>query len=422
MAAKKPTKKRPNNKSSKNGRFKFYIGITLLAILLSLLIYISLNNKTQKDSKTGIAQKTEQINVQNSKKISQKEQKNITKKFKFDKDENLSKIFIDPKSIDETQALSYKKSQEKNFKADNKKNTQTQNDTNKTSKDYSQNPQESNKTKSKTTELDIIFNDKDQVKKELDLIKNSSHTPKDINKKQQNKTINKKEQEILHANKTKSAKLAIIIDDVATYSHANMIRSTGLKLTPSIFPATKNHPDTPKIAKSFGIFMIHLPMQAQNFSQPEMQTIMVNESIQSMQKKIKKIRADFPNAKFINNHTGSKFTSDLNSMSKAFELLRQEGFIFLDSRTTPDSKVKTITQKYGTIYFARDVFLDDSDKISDIKYQLERAITLAKKHGLAIAIGHPRKNTISVLKNSKQLLKDVELIYINEAYELLKQK
>ncbi len=48
-----------------------------------------------------------------------------------------------------------------------------------------------------------------------------------------------------------------------------------------------------------------------------------------------------------------------------------------------------------------------------IKEQIEKAIKIAKKHGTAIAIGHPHANTILALNESKKLLKEVELVYIN---------
>ena len=211
------------------------------------------------------------------------------------------------------------------------------------------------------------------------------------------------------------AKLVLIIDDVATFEHAGMIKSLGLKITPSIFPATKTHPDTPSIARSFEFYMIHLPMQAKHFDSPEIGTLTINESFESMHEKIKKIRRDFPRAKYTNNHTGSRFTSDYDAMDKAYRALIEQGFIFVDSKTIAQTAVARAAKKYNQPYISRDIFLDDDPSASAVRRELVAAVNLAKKRGYAIAIGHPKKNTIAVIKASKNnILKDVEVVYLKD--------
>ena len=166
---------------------------------------------------------------------------------------------------------------------------------------------------------------------------------------------------------TGKPKLVLIIDDIAVKEHADMVRSIGLRVTPSIFPATRTHPDTPQIARGFEFFMIHLPMQAQHFGRPEIGTLNIGDSFESILARVQKVRADFPRAKFINNHTGSKFTSDAESMIKAYEAFERTGFTFVDSRTVASSVVAKIAKKYGKPYIARDVFLDDDTAKSSVK-------------------------------------------------------
>ena len=211
------------------------------------------------------------------------------------------------------------------------------------------------------------------------------------------------------------AKLVLIIDDVATFEHASMVKSIGLKITPSIFPATKTHPDTPNIARTFEFYMIHLPMQAKHFDSPEIGTLTINESFESMHEKIKKIRRDFPRAKYTNNHTGSRFTSDYDAMDKAYRALIEQGFIFVDSKTIAQTAVARAAKKYNQPYISRDIFLDDDPSASAVRRELIAAVNLAKKRGYAIAIGHPKKNTIAVIKASKNnILKDVEVVYLKD--------
>ena len=216
---------------------------------------------------------------------------------------------------------------------------------------------------------------------------------------------------------TGKPKLVLIIDDIAVKEHADMVRSIGLRVTPSIFSATRTHPDTPQIARGFEFFMIHLPMQAQHFGRPEIGTLNIGDSFESILARVQKVRADFPRAKFINNHTGSKFTSDAESMIKAYEAFERTGFTFVDSRTIASSVVAKVAKKYGKPYIARDVFLDDDTAKSSVKKRLKEAVELAKRRGFAIAIGHPKKNTIDAIKESKNgLLSEVEVVYLNELF------
>ncbi|WP_169942320.1 divergent polysaccharide deacetylase family protein [Campylobacter sp. RM15925] len=209
-------------------------------------------------------------------------------------------------------------------------------------------------------------------------------------------------------------KLVIIIDDVAHKHQVDAIKSIKLKLTPSFFPATKDHPDTPKLAKKFSFYMIHLPLQAKNFKGEEIDTLRVDDGYEKILNRLQAIKRDFPNLIYINNHTGSKFTSDFDAMDRLMRAVKHENLIFIDSKTIANTKVAAAAKKHSMPYISRDVFLDHEDSKAAITKQLKYAVALAKKHSRAIAIGHPYKNTMDVLKNSSEILKDVEVVYLKD--------
>ncbi len=215
----------------------------------------------------------------------------------------------------------------------------------------------------------------------------------------------------------KIPKLVIIIDDVASYSHINEIKKINLKLTPSLMPASSDFPNTPKIAKNLEFYMIHLPLEALNYNSNSIKTLKANDSFEEISKEIYKIRKDFPNAKFINNHTGSKFTSNKKAVIKLLNALDKYGFIFVDSKTISNSKVEEVLKSKNQKYIFRDVFLDNTQNLKDIENELKKAVQIAKKRGFAIAIGHPKKQTLKVLRNSGDILKGVEVVYLRDIYE-----
>lgn len=215
-------------------------------------------------------------------------------------------------------------------------------------------------------------------------------------------------------------KLAIIIDDVATFSQARMIKSVNLKLTPSIFPVSKNYPNTAKFAKIFKTYMIHLPLEALHYKNAEKNTILTNYDTNQIREILTQIRKDFPKAKFINNHTGSKFTSDLEAMQRLVLVLDELGFYFLDSKTIASTKANIAMKNANHRYIWRDVFLDNINKKENIQKELQKAVNIAKDRGFAVAIGHAREITLKTLSDSFEILKDVEVIYLEDIYEYYK--
>ncbi len=209
------------------------------------------------------------------------------------------------------------------------------------------------------------------------------------------------------------ARLVIIIDDVGTKTQVEAIKSLRLPLTMSFLPPSKARPNTAKLAKLEKLYMVHLPMEAQNWSAEEPNTLRIHDQQTKISARIKEIKQLFPKVKYINNHTGSKFTSSEVAMNRLIFALSANNIHFIDSRTTAQTKAPKVLKNFGLKYVSRDVFLDHHMDKPYVLKQIKKAIKVAKSHGSAIAIGHPHKNTLQALYESKELLKDVELVYIN---------
>ena len=212
-------------------------------------------------------------------------------------------------------------------------------------------------------------------------------------------------------------KLCIIIDDMASREQVRELKATGLKLVPSFFPPDSNHPKTPTLAREFEFFMVHLPLAAVHYSYEERDTLSPHDSQERINAKIAQIARDFKGLKFINNHTGSLFTDDTQAMRRLFRALKQHGLIFVDSMTISSSKGALVSREFSQMPIKRDIFLDNENDIGAIKAKIKQAVRKAHKKGFAIAIAHPKKNTFEALKQSKELLQSVELVYLSEVYE-----
>jgi len=209
-------------------------------------------------------------------------------------------------------------------------------------------------------------------------------------------------------------RLAIIIDDVGSKSQIKAIKSLHLPLTMSFLPPSKARPNTAKLAAKETFYMVHLPMEAQHFNAEEPDTLRVSDSQKKVYNRIKYIKKIFPKVKYINNHTGSKFTSNQTAMNNLISALNKNHITFIDSRTTSKTKAPLVSKNFHLKYISRDVFLDHHTDKPYILKQIKIAIEVAKRKGSAIAIGHPHKNTLQALSESKKLFKDVELVQVNK--------
>ena len=221
----------------------------------------------------------------------------------------------------------------------------------------------------------------------------------------------KKVKKIFHDN---TPRLAIIMDDIGNAKQARAFKKISFPMTPSIFPATSTHSNTPTLAKSFKSYMVHMPMEAFHFANPEENTLHVGDSLDIIEEKIAAMVQDFPDAVAINNHTGSKFTSDAKAMDRLFCILDKYDITFIDSKTAPHTKGVSIGKLHHKVVLERHIFLDNEADVHYILKQLRKAVRYAKKHGEAIAICHPRPETFKALKQAASLLKGVKLVYIDE--------
>lgn len=243
----------------------------------------------------------------------------------------------------------------------------------------------------------------------------------DIKKKLENKpeivekidkNIEKNIEEVI--TKDSRPMLAIVIDDVTLQSQVNKIKDIGYRVNMAFMPPTSNHKNSAKIAQSIENAIVHFPLQASITRFEEENTLKVGDSYEKIEQRVKKVREQYPNVKYTNNHTGSVFTSDEASMDMFIQALKKYDFQFIDSRTTSNSVAKKYTKKHNMPYISRNIFLDNNKDYNYIQTQLKKAIEISKKHGSSIAIGHPYPITMKVLKESKDLLKDINLVYINQ--------
>ncbi len=98
-----------------------------------------------------------------------------------------------------------------------------------------------------------------------------------------------------------------------------------------------------------------------------------------------------------NNHMGSLGSQDPRLVGEVLKLLRDRGAFFLDSHTSENVISTKLAPSIGIPVLVRDVFLDNVDERGAIREMIKLTCAKARAKGYAIAIGHDRANTLSVL-------------------------
>jgi polysaccharide deacetylase 2 family uncharacterized protein YibQ len=195
-------------------------------------------------------------------------------------------------------------------------------------------------------------------------------------------------------------KIAVVIDDLGLDRHrtAAIIDLNG-PLTLSFLAYAGDLPQQTRNGRSHGHeLLVHVPMQplgAGIDAGPNVLT--VGLPAEEVLKRLRHDLSQFDGYIGINNHMGSRFTADEAGMALVLNELKSRGLMFLDSVTTGRTVGPRIAGQIGMAYAERNVFLDNENRVEAVQAQLAELEATARKHGHAIAIGHPRDATIKAL-------------------------
>ena len=213
-------------------------------------------------------------------------------------------------------------------------------------------------------------------------------------------------------------RVAIIVDDGG---YGGPITEHLLQLDPnltlSILPHTPYGTETAERAEDLGFqVMLHMPMEnsSGHLTFPgQITTDMTPDQIHEL---TKEALEEIPGAVGINNHTGSKFTSNAGAMKVFLEGIEKTNLFFVDSRTIGTTKAYDVAKELNIPSAARDLFLDHESDPAYIHARFKQLIDICKHQGRAIGICHFRKNTVPILQEMLPEFKKagIKLVHVSE--------
>ena len=168
--------------------------------------------------------------------------------------------------------------------------------------------------------------------------------------------------------------------------------------------------------------LAHVPMQPLGSSDPGPMALEVGMAPDEILRRLNWSLARVPGAVGVNNHEGSRFTSDAAALAPVMAVLKARGLFFFDSRTSAASKGAAAAEAAGVDSVSRDIFLDDDPRAAAVTAQLNALAAAAKRDGVAVAIGHPHAATLRLVKEWLAQDRGVRLVTLQEAMRAKKNK
>ena len=209
--------------------------------------------------------------------------------------------------------------------------------------------------------------------------------------------------------------IVLVIDDFG-YRNDNIsdgFLNLSIPITCAIIPGHTASKKFAEKAVSYGKeVIIHMPMESENYSPGEDEyKLLTSMTSELLENKLIQAFESLPEAIGMNNHQGSKATSDSKTMTVLASVLKSRGKYFIDSRTSSLTIGEKTMTSFGVPTARRNIFLDNNNDLDMIEEQINKLANSAKKNGVAVGLGHARKNTLSVIEKVAPDLLDKGFVF-----------
>jgi polysaccharide deacetylase 2 family uncharacterized protein YibQ len=184
--------------------------------------------------------------------------------------------------------------------------------------------------------------------------------------------------------------LYVVIDDVGnSLEQLAPFLSLDIPITFAVLPQRPHSNQAVRRIEAAGQeAILHLPMEAENGTDPGAGAILTNLDAPEIEKRIAANLQSVPGVVGVNNHMGSKATADEKTMDAVLRYLKGHDLFFLDSRTTARTVGKALAEKHQVSFAERHVFLDNEPNRDYIRQAVEQGMDIARQRGHAVLIGH----------------------------------
>jgi polysaccharide deacetylase 2 family uncharacterized protein YibQ len=212
-------------------------------------------------------------------------------------------------------------------------------------------------------------------------------------------------------------KLAVVIDDAGRdLESQHVYESLGIPLTLAVMPNQVHTRDAALSWHAHGLpVILHQPMESVSGIGMESKVILTSMGDEEIRSFLKSSLSQVPEAVGINNHQGSKATTDRHTMDVVMNELHHRHLFFFDSRTNSTTAADAAAASYGVPYVRNDLFVDNEADVAAISSMIREAAKRAQKYGTYVIIGHCRPKTAEAFRQMvPQLEKEgIQFVYVS---------
>jgi uncharacterized protein len=210
---------------------------------------------------------------------------------------------------------------------------------------------------------------------------------------------------VIHEKLPSAAKTVyLIIDDVGnSLINLELFLGLDMPITYAILPDRAFSRESLSRINAHGqSAILHQPMEPEGQGDPGTGAIVTGMSKSEIHKVLEDNLSGLKGIQGINNHMGSRTTSDPTVMHTIMEYLSSNDLFFLDSVTTSKSVAGDSAKAFNVPFARRNgVFLDNESEYDAILKNWELGLQVAKNDGAVVLIGHVQsKALVSVIRNT----------------------
>lgn len=212
-------------------------------------------------------------------------------------------------------------------------------------------------------------------------------------------------------------RLAVCIDDGGRDLDSQRVyEQMGIPLTLAVMP---NQPYTQEAAARWAAaglpVIIHQPMESVSGAAAEKVLLLTTIDSAAQRQILADSFRQIPQAVGLNNHQGSKATTDRRTMDTVMAALAARGMFFFDSATNTTTAADAAAAAAGVPYVRNQLFVDNSADVEEIKAMIRKGARMAAANGSAVIIGHCRPHTAEAFRQAVPELRraGIEFVYLS---------